>query len=185
MPIDLLLDFTRRYQESHRHFHTLERIAAMLHEGRRFPLDEEQVMAIWFHDVVHDPDSDQNQMDSARLAARTLVDLGWEPEAANRVCRIVIDLRSHTPSSPQSMPVLDLALMSLAVPWPMFEANTQAIRAEHANLSDDDFAARRRAWFRHLLARERLFYTPWGQTLEATARKNLERATAAAIPALR
>ncbi|MFT7534154.1 MAG: putative metal-dependent HD superfamily phosphohydrolase [Hyphomicrobiaceae bacterium] len=172
----LLLDLTHRYQESQRHYHTLEHVAAMLHQGRQFPLDDEQIMAIWFHDAVYDPASDQNEQKSARLASKWLAKCGWEVEAIERVGRMVLDTRGHMPSTLQAEPVLDLDLMSLAVSWPAFEMNTAAIRAEYCHVPDDDFAAGRRKFFTSMLERNRLFFTPWGATLEAAARANLRRA---------
>jgi predicted metal-dependent HD superfamily phosphohydrolase len=172
------MDLTRRYQEPQRHYHTLEHVAAMLHQGRQFPLDEEQVMAIWFHDAVYDPTSDQNEQKSARLASKWLAKSGWEVDAIERVGRMVLDTRGHMPSTLQAEPVLDLDLMSLAVSWPAFEANTAAIRAEYSHVPDEDFAAGRSKFFASMLQRDRLFFTPWGQTLEATARANLHRAIA-------
>lgn len=176
MTTALLLDLTRRYQEPQRHYHTLEHVAAMLHQGRQFPLNEEQVMAIWFHDAVYDPASDQNEQKSARLASKWLAKCGWEVEAIERVGRMVLDTRGHRPSSQQAEAVLDLDLMTLAVTWPAFEANTAAIRAEYAHVPDADFAAGRSKFFTGMLERERLFFTPWGQTLEEPARNNLRRA---------
>ena len=176
MTTSLLMDLTRRYQEPQRHYHTLEHVAAMLHQGRQFPLDDEQVMAVWFHDAVYDPTSNQNEQKSARLASKWLAKCNWEVDAIERVGRMVLDTRGHMPSIRQSEAVLDLDLMSLAVSWPAFEANTAAIRAEYAHVSDADFATNRGAFFAELLARDRLFYTPWGKTLETAARDNLRRA---------
>ena len=180
MGTDLLLELTRRHLEPHRHYHTLERIAAMLHEGRRFPLDQEQTLAIWFHDALLDPTSDQNHRRSARLAASRLVDAGFEHDAVDRICRMVLDLRGSAPSSPQAAPVVDLDQMALAVPWPLFEHNTLLLRAEHDHLSDEQFMRQRLGWYERLLAREQLFFTAWGRTLEAAARHNMQRALAAA-----
>jgi len=172
----LLLDLTRRYQEPQRHYHTLEHVAAMLHQGRQFPLDEEQVMAVWFHDAVYDPTSDQNEQKSARLASKWLAKSGWDVAAIERVGRIILDTRGHLPSTPHAKPVLDLDLMSLAVSWPAFQATPAAIRAEYCHIADADFAAGRRKFFAKLLERDRLFFTTWGATLEAPARANLRRA---------
>ena len=57
----LLLDLTRRYAEPHRHYHTLEHVAGMLYEGRAFPLDDGQVLAVWFHDAVYDARRSDNR----------------------------------------------------------------------------------------------------------------------------
>lgn len=178
MTTSLLLDLTKRYTEPHRHYHTLEHVAAMLHQGRSFPLDEEQTMAIWFHDAVYDPTSDQNEQKSARLASKWLAKSGWEVDAIERVGRMILDTRGHRPTTAQAEAVLDLDLMSLAVTWPAFEANTAAIRAEYAHVSDEDFASGRRQFFAKMLERDRLYFTPWGETLEEPARQNLRRAIA-------
>lgn len=173
---DLLLELTRRHLEPHRHYHTIQHIAAMLHEGRRFPLDEVQTMAVWFHDAIYDPESDTNEHDSAALAGERLRAAGWTEERIVRVQSIVLDTVGHLPSTPESEPVLDLDLMSLALPWPEFTANTAAIRREYAHVPDDKFDQGRRDFFAAMLQRERLFFTPFGATLEGTARANLKKA---------
>ena len=173
----MLMDLTRRYLEPQRHYHTLEHVASMLHVGRQFPLDDEQTMAIWFHDAVYDPQSDQNEQKSARLAQKWLAKAGWSVEAIERVGRMVLDTRGHVPSTPQSELVLDLDLMSLAVGPEAFARNTEAIRREYAHVPDEDFTAGRRGFFEGMMHRERLYYTEWGQqNLEAPARANLQRA---------
>ena len=178
MPHSLLLELTRRYQEPHRHYHSLEHIAAMLHAGRTFPLGNVETMAIWFHDAIYDPRSKTNEEDSAALAGRRLRDAGWQQPDIDLVQRIVLDTKRHEPSCPEAAAVLDLDLMSLALPWPEFTRNTEAIRREFAHVAEVDFAAGRRAFFTTMLQRERLFYTPFGDALEPLARENLRRAIA-------
>lgn len=176
--VDLLLELTHRYTEPHRHYHGLPHIAAMLAAGRGFPLDTVQTMAVWFHDAIYDARSKTNEADSAALARERLAAAGWNAADIDAVARIVLDTKMHVPSSPGSAPVLDLDLMSLAVPWPEFAANTAAIRAEYAFVPDADFVVGRRAFFQAMLQRERLFFTPWGAALEPLARANLQRAVA-------
>jgi predicted metal-dependent HD superfamily phosphohydrolase len=176
VPPDLLLELTGRYLEPHRHYHGIEHIAAMLQSGRTFPLDAVQTMAVWFHDAVYDTRSKTNEEDSADLARTRLLAGGWSATDCDRVHRIVLDTKRHRPSSPESAPVLDLDLMSLALPWPAFAANTTAIRREYAHVADADFAAGRATFFAAMLQRERLFFTPWGAQFEAAARGNLRRA---------
>lgn len=174
--MSLLLDLTRRYLEPHRHYHTLEHVAAMLHAGRAAPLDEVQTMAVWFHDAVYDPQSRSNEADSATLAERLLPAAGWPAADVERVCRIVLDTADHRPTVPGSDVVLDLDLMSLAAPWPVFCRNGENIRAEYVHVPDAEFHAGRRAFLTALLERERLFHSPFGASWEASARANLTRA---------
>jgi len=173
MTTSLLLELTRRHQEPHRHYHTLEHVAAMLHAGRDFPLDDVQTMAVWFHDAIYDPRSRTNEADSAALAGARLREAGWPQDRVQRVQAIVLDTVHHAPRSPEAAPVIDLDLMSLALPRPEFERNTAAIRREHAHVPDAEFAAGRRAFFAAMLQRERIYHTAWGGPFEALARANL------------
>jgi predicted metal-dependent HD superfamily phosphohydrolase len=179
-PTDLLLELTARYSEPHRHYHTLEHVGAMLHHGRAFPLDEGQILAVWFHDAVYDPRSGTNEADSAALAGDRLRAAGFAPAAIERVQRIVLDTQRHEPTGEGSAAVLDLDLMPLALPWPEFAANTVRIRREYAHVDDAAFRDGRRAFFARMLQRERLYFTPFGERLEAAARANLRRAAGAA-----
>ena len=178
MPPDLLLTLTRHYLEPHRHYHGLEHIAAMLHAGRDLPLDDVQVMAIWFHDAIYEPRSRTNEADSAALAERLLAAIGWAEPAVARVAAIVRDTARHEPTVPGSAEVLDLDLMSLALPWPEFTRNTDRIRAEYAHVPDAEFGRGRREFFRAMLQRPRLFHSAFGARFEAAARANLARAAA-------
>lgn len=174
--MSLLLDLTRRYLEPHRHYHTLEHIAAMLHAGRAAPLDAVQTMAVWFHDAVYDPRSRSNEADSAALAVRALTAAGWVAADVERVRRIVLDTAAHRPTVPGSDVVLDLDLMSLAAPWPVFCRNGENIRAEYAHVPEAEFHTGRRTFLATLLERERLFHSSLGAPWEAPARDNLARA---------
>lgn len=176
MTTGLLLELTRLYQEPHRHYHSLEHIAGMLHAGREWPLDDVQTMAVWFHDAIYDPRSRTNEEDSAALAGARLRTAGWAEADVDRVQRIVLDTKRHLPTTPGADAVLDLDLMSLALPWPEFARNTERIRREYAHVADGDFADGRRSFFTTMLQRERLFYTPFGASWEAPARANLRRA---------
>lgn len=172
----LLLELTRRYQEPHRNYHSLEHIAAMLHAGRHWALDDAQIAAIWFHDAIYDPRAHDNEDRSAALAGERLRTAGWPAAEVERVQQIVLDTKHHRPSARGAAEVLDLDLMSLASPWPEFARNTARIREEYAHVADADFAAGRRAFFAAMLQRERLFWSSRGAAWEAPARANIERA---------
>jgi predicted metal-dependent HD superfamily phosphohydrolase len=176
LPPSLLLELTRRWCEGHRHYHSIEHVAAMLHEGRDLRLTDAQVLAVWFHDAVYDPRGSDNEERSAALARELLA--GMEPATVELVARIVLDTKAHVPSVPESAPVIDLDLSPLALPWERFAANSAAIRREYAHLPDAEFAAGRRAFLQRMLARPRLYWTGSGARLEEPARANLRRAIA-------
>ncbi|MBL8752798.1 MAG: metal-dependent phosphohydrolase, partial [Planctomycetes bacterium] len=177
---DPLLDLTRRYLEPHRRYHGVHHIAHMLAAGAEPGLDDGQIMAIWFHDAIYDPRSKTNEADSAALATSRLLAAGWPAAAAQRVHDIVLATKDHRPTVAGSELVLDLDLMSLALPWPEFTRNTADIRAEYAHVPDAEFSAGRAAFFRAMLQRDRLFHTAFGTRFEAAARANLRQAIGAA-----
>ena len=78
--------------------------------------------------------------------------------------------------------MIDLDLASLALPRPQYVANGARIRAEYAAVDDATFDPGRRAFMEAYLARERIFWTPWGAPLEARARANLRLDLAEALP---
>lgn len=173
MPTDLLLELTRRYTEPHRHYHGLPHIAWMLDEARGVALDDDQVLAIWFHDAVYEVGAADNEERSAALAVERLAAAGLPAERVQRIERVVLDTKDHVPRCEASKLVIDLDLASLALPRPQFEANGARIRREYAVVDDATFYAGRRAFMEAYLARERLYWTAWGAPLEARARENL------------
>jgi predicted metal-dependent HD superfamily phosphohydrolase len=148
----------------------------MLFRGRRFPLDEVQTYAIWFHDAIYDPRSKTNEEDSAELARGALRSIGWDEERIERVTRIVLDTKNHAPSVPGAAEVIDLDLSSLAADWATYQRNGQHIRREYHWIPDDEFAASTSEFLASILARQRIFTTDWGAALEASARANMQRA---------
>ena len=177
----LLLDLTRRYCEPHRHYHTIEHIANMLHLGRDLDLTDDQVYAIWYHDAIYDSRSETNEEDSADVAVQALRSIGWNDPSIQVVRQIVLDTKSHEPTIPQSDIVIDLDMSSIAAPWPEYERNRENIRKEYDWVPDDEFIDGTREFLQTLLDRDRVFYTDWGAALEPRARENMRRALDAMV----
>jgi predicted metal-dependent HD superfamily phosphohydrolase len=134
----------------------------------------EVLLAAWFHDAVYDggPDAEER---SARLAETALA--GADVDAAE-VARLVRITECHDPAaddrSGQTLCDADLAI--LAAPPERYREYTAGVRAEHADRSDADLRAGRRAVLRDLLGREHLFATAHArERWEAPARENLSR----------
>jgi predicted metal-dependent HD superfamily phosphohydrolase len=174
----LLLDLTRRYCEPHRHYHTIEHIANMLFVGRDLDLADEQIYAIWYHDAIYDSRSETNEEDSADLASQALRSIGWEESRIALVQQMVLDTKSHEPTTPMSDIVIDLDMSSTAADWPEYERNRVNIRREHEWVSDEEFTKGTRQFLQSFLDRDRIFWTEWGAALEQRARDNMQRALA-------
>ncbi|MEE2887928.1 MAG: hypothetical protein VX951_10925 [Planctomycetota bacterium] len=172
---ELILDLSRRYCEPHRHYHTLDHIAYLLMMGREMDLSDEQILSIWFHDAIYEPQSATNEADSAALAVEMLTARAY-PEASIEIVRqIVIDSEKHIPTIPEAAQVIDLDLCPLAAQPDVYDQNQDNLRREHAWLSNEEFEQNLRRFLTTLLASERIFWTPWGKALEGPARNNLQR----------
>lgn len=169
MVATLLIELTRRYAEPHRHYHNLRHISDMLSKG--LSLSDEQVIAIWFHDAIYVPGSPTNEADSARLAIEQIS--GWDADRVHIVERIILDTRNHVPSTEESKRVIDLDLSILGESPERYQSYVESIRKEFGHVSEEDWIAGRGAWIEGMIGRDRIFWTPWGESLEETARANL------------
>jgi len=178
-----------RWHEPHRHYHTVDHLAAMLsivdahaHEAE----DARSVrLAAWFHDAVYNPRGTSNEELSARLAERTLPALGVHAIQVAEVARLVRLTAGHDPLPGDRNGALlgDADLAILASPPPAYRAYVRAVRAEYAHVPDDAFNAGRAAVLQSLLDLPELFRIPTLAALwEAPARRNLTAELASRQP---
>lgn len=151
--------------EPHRRYHGLSHLAAVLGlvgELESAASDPAAVrLAAWYHDVVHDPQRDDNEAVSAARAAvglRGLVD----PDRIAEVERLVLLTAGHDPApgDANGAVLCDADLAVLASPPEGYAAYASAVRAEYGHLSDEQFTAGRIAVLEHLLALPALFRLP-------------------------
>ena len=181
----VLSELVRAYSEPHRHYHTLDHIAALLQllkqHGAAAADGDAIRLAILLHDAIYDPARADNEAASAALAQRHLAGLGFPRPLIAEVERFILATR-HGPDTELAVPDADLALLLdldlavLAAPWADYRAYAQAIRREYALYPDEVYRPGRRRVLEGFLARERLYLTSHLQALwEAPARANLAR----------
>ncbi|MDX6738834.1 HD domain-containing protein [Actinocorallia sp. A-T 12471] len=179
-------DLLARYAEPHRHYHTAAHLAAVLDlvdELAGEAADPDAVrLAAWFHDAVYDPQRDDNEERSARLAERMLADTTFEPSRAAHVAALVRMTKTHDPQDPDGKVLCDADLAILASDRASYDAYTAAVRAEYSFVPGDYFALGRTAVLEQLLGLPALFHTETARArFDAPARANL----AAELTALR
>ncbi|GAB3683104.1 hypothetical protein GCM10027589_52780 [Actinocorallia lasiicapitis] len=177
-------DLLARYAEPHRRYHTivhLEAVLDLVDELAADAADPDVVrLAAWFHDAVYDPERDDNEERSARLAERMLADTDLEPERAARVAALVRMTKTHDPSDPDGRVLCDADLAILAAEPEPYAAYVAAVRAEYHFVPDEYFRAGRAAVLDQLLALPVLFHSPIARArFDAAARANLTRELAA------
>ncbi|MCA1656153.1 MAG: metal-dependent phosphohydrolase, partial [Actinobacteria bacterium] len=155
-----------RYTESHRRYHDLGHVAAVLSTVAELVdcADEPDVvrLAAWYHDAVYDPRRGDNEERSAALAAAELAEAGVPPALAGRVADLIRCTAGHdAPPGDRDAEVLcDADLRVLAAAAPDYDRYVAAVRAEYAHVADAGWRAGRAAVLRGLLALPQLFRTP-------------------------
>jgi predicted metal-dependent HD superfamily phosphohydrolase len=167
------------WSEPHRRYHDLSHLAAVLGLVDAIApaaADADAVrLAAWYHDVVYDPRSAENEARSAgraRAGLRGLVDDGRLAE----VERLVLLTAGHDPAPDDANGAVlcDADLAVLAAPPQAYAGYASAVRAEYGHLSDAEFTAGRIAVLERLLALPALYRLPEDdERWTAAARANL------------
>lgn len=167
------------YSEPQRKYHTLGHIGHCLEEFEpvrslaKDPLAVE--MALWYHDVVYDPRSKENEERSAVLAMEAAASMGWDPDRREKVAGL-IRASTHLAAAEESDARLftDIDLAILGQPREIFDQYERQIREEYAWVSDPAFRSGRAALLRSFLERASIYGTPvFREKYEQAARSNL------------
>lgn len=171
----------RAYGEPHRHYHTLDHVAALLvlldrHADAGSDRDA-LILAILFHDAIYDPSRQDNEAASAVFAAGHLTKLGFSEDRVGKVVRCILATCHGQKAAPDDADVallLDLDLSILAAPTDLYRSYAQAIRREYAHVPDALYRAGRARVLEGFLARDHIYLTERLRALwEEPARANL------------
>lgn len=169
------------YHEDHRAYHGWIHIGAMLKdldsvrfvpEFAAITLDEVE-LAIFFHDVVYDPQASDNEARSADLFREAAT--GMPPDRIDRVANMILATTRHEPSDdPQTQLLLDLDLAILGAPANEYRRYCGAIRAEYEHVPASQWRTGRGAVLKKFLLRPVIYQTPhFHALLEANAREHI------------
>lgn len=165
-----------RYSESHRHYHNLRHIAAMLAKMDDVsPGDVAMELAIWFHDVIYDPRERDNEEQSAAFFVAEMAD-SLDPMFCLDVVRLILATdysRKRTGAADEDL-LRDIDLSILASAPEDYQAYTEAVRQEYAHVPDEDFRKGRVAVMKRFLE-GRIFQTEAFASEEPKARENILR----------
>jgi predicted metal-dependent HD superfamily phosphohydrolase len=153
------------WSEPHRRYHDLRHLAAVLGlVDELAPAASDPVavrLAAWYHDVVYDPQRDDNERVSAERARAGLRGLVDEPRLAE-VERLVLLTAGHDPApgDADGAVLCDADLSVLASDPENYAVYASAVREEYGHLSDAEFTAGRIAVLERLLALPELYRLP-------------------------
>ena len=202
LPDQVHEDVRRRYAESHRRYHDLRHVDAVLGNvdriARHSPelppsaVEAARLAALW-HDAVYVVGAADNEERSAELAAAQMTGAGAKDDLASEVARLVRLTAHHDPAAAGAGPaegaasreevvaldpagalLCDADLAILGAPPTEYARYRADVRAEWSHLDDAAFDAGRGLVVAGLLKRPWLFVTSFAlQAWEAQARHNL------------
>jgi predicted metal-dependent HD superfamily phosphohydrolase len=130
---------------------------------------------------VYDPERNDNELRSANIARRHLLELGWSEDSLKSIYVSILatDHKGGMLVEEATKWVVDIDLSSLADQPVVFDQNTKDIRFEYehaANFTPEKWREGRLAFAKGMLSRGYIFYTEhFRQTLEGKAIANLKR----------
>jgi len=172
-----------RYSEPHRRYHTMVHIEDCLAQvAASTDLDENQRAlmdaAIWFHDAIYDATRNDNEVESAKLAADRLAAEGAPRAFIDEVVRLILLTAGHSVQADDALGarLVSIDLSILGAEPDRYDGYAAAIRHEYAHVPEPLYRAGRAAILGRFLEDGHLFADPvWAERLEAQARANLTR----------
>jgi predicted metal-dependent HD superfamily phosphohydrolase len=168
------------YREGDRHYHTpshLEHILIVIEQLKEETTDINAVtLAGWFHDIVYDPQGQDNERQSANWAARSLRSLHIPQDCISEVHRLILLTQHHRldAGDRNGQVLLDADLAILGTHPTQYQSYASCIRQEYAWLSEEAFLRGRKLVLENFLLRDRIYHTDWMfHHHETQARANL------------
>jgi predicted metal-dependent HD superfamily phosphohydrolase len=169
-----------RYSEPHRRYHTPEHIDHCLrqHDLAAHLMDDRDAveLAIWFHDVIYAVPTDNNERFSAEFFTKVAADsvrLGLGRKVHDM---ILTTEHPQIPSKNDDKFLVDVDLSSFGLPWEEMRRDSENVRQEFADTTDENFFAGHIRFMRMLLERPEFFATEFFRNhYESQARSNIVR----------
>ena len=169
------------YNESQRHYHTLEHVEHCLHmfDACKNKLEQPDAveLAVWFHDVVFEP----GQCDNERLSEDLYLQHAegvHSPALRALVDRLIMaTLHNGDPlTDADAAYMVDIDLSSFGLSWAEFLRDSDNLRRENSSLGDAEYYEKSTGFQNCLLARDRFFRTDFfAERYETRARENLAK----------
>ena len=169
------------YSEVQRHYHSIQHIVECLEHFHQIKTHLDDTLsvelAIWFHDVIYNPQAHDNEQQSADYMQRMLENvLGAEQIA--KIYAWVLATKTHAPTADTDLAyLLDIDLAILASDPMRFAEYECQIQQEYAWVEPVLYVQKRQQVLRHFLETQPLYQTPFFQKrYEHQAKQNLAQA---------
>lgn len=177
----IFFELVTAYSSTGRFYHTLKHIQQILEAieqmrplAKNFPAIQ---LAAWFHDLIYNSKSQDNEERSAEYAVTALTQLKIPITTVESVQVLILNTKNHqaATSDIDSQILLDADLAILGSPELEYKAYTQAIRQEYSWVNEQSYIVGRQQVLSDFLQRKRIYLTKqMFLSLEADARRNMQ-----------
>ena len=165
-------EIEEKHSEPTRYYHTLKHLEHIYSELSK--PDAVTEFAIFYHDIVYDVSCSDNEEQSALLCAKRLTLLGVKSKLIEEVTKLIIETKTHEPSSKHNALFLDADLAVLGSSKDVYKTYTQNIRKEYATYSDNVYSEGRKSVLKHFLEKKTIYISDYFyDKYEQHAQKNI------------
>jgi predicted metal-dependent HD superfamily phosphohydrolase len=169
------------YSEPHRAYHNLSHVESLLALADSFQAHFANSaavrFAIWFHDAIYNPHSNENEQRSAELAVEKLPQLMVDENTIGAVREMILATRAHqTDNNSNDLKLfLDLDLSILGAVPEIYQSYSTAIRQEYSWVPGFLYRRKRKQILTSFLQRPMIYYSDLlREKFEVQARINLK-----------
>ena len=176
----ILEEVISKYSEPHRSYHNLSHIYSMLMMAEDYydfignPILFE--LSIWFHDLIYDPNKNDNETKSAERALELLSPFLADSFLEN-LEKMILSTIDHSPilKDHDNELFLDINKSVLASEPTTYNQYTSAIRKEFSALPEELYLAKRKSFLEKFISRDQIFITPFfKENFEKQAVENIQ-----------
>lgn len=167
-----------RWEEPHRHYHTLGHLQSCLAWWQRMRgrlhAPAEAGLALLNHDAIYDPQRGDNEARSAELGCTDLTELGMS-EGQIRNISSLIQATDHRSGSahPDAAAVIDIDLAILGSDSAVYRRYVANVRLEYVHIDQAGWTSGSTKFLNHFLKRPLLYTSGLCDELDRRARQNL------------
>ena len=176
---ELWLEIETEYSEQNRHYHTLQHVSDLINELNIVKDDirdwDAVMFAVYYHDIVYNGVSSDNEQKSSILAAHRLQQIKFPGERISLVKYHIISTDGHSIAENDDTNLFtDADLSILGQDWETYLNYAQNIRKEFTGYPDAIFNQGRIHVLEHFLKMKHIYKTEhFFVRYEKQARKNL------------
>ena len=167
------------YQQRERFYHNLNHILDLVTLAKHYQAEIEDfdslLFSLFYHDIIYQVKQNNNEIESAKLAAHRLSSLNYPEDKISKCYRQIISTQSHRLSQESDTNyLLDLDLSILGEERSKYREYSQNIRQEYGMYSEQVYNQGRRQFLERLLNRNFIYKTKlFRDRHEQRARENL------------